>query len=41
MRPSYLAIQNIRFKDKFEFQVNADPNLLKLSVPEAFDSAVA
>ena len=26
---SYLAIQNIRFKDKFEFHVDADPELLK------------
>lgn len=31
---SYLAIQNIRFKDKFEFQVNADPKLLKYLCPK-------
>ena len=42
---SYLAIQNIRFKDKFEFQVNADPNLLnylcpKLSIQPLLENAI-
>ena len=42
---SYLAIQNIRFKDKFEFQVNADPNLLnylcpKLSMQPLLENAI-
>lgn len=32
--PSYLAIQNIRFKDKFEFKVKADPALLKYLCPK-------
>lgn len=31
---SYLAIQNIRFKDKFEFCVNADENLMKYLCPK-------
>ena len=31
---SYLAIQNIRFKDKFEFHVDADPELLKYFCPK-------
>lgn len=31
---SYLAIQNIRFKDKFEFQIEADPALLKYLCPK-------
>ena len=31
---SYLAIQNIRFKDKFEFYVNADKNLMKYLCPK-------
>ena len=31
---SYLAIQNIRFKDKFEFYVNADENLMKYVCPK-------
>lgn len=31
---SYLAIQNIRFKDKFEFHVEADPALLKYLCPK-------
>ena len=31
---SYLAIQNIRFKDKFEFNVNADENLMKYLCPK-------
>lgn len=31
---SYLAIQNIRFKDKFEFCVHADPALLKYLCPK-------
>ena len=31
---SYLAIQNIRFKDKFEFYVNADENLMKYLCPK-------
>ena len=31
---SYLAIQNIRFKDKFEFKVKADPALLKYLCPK-------
>ena len=31
---SYLAIQNIRFKDKFEFKVEADPALLKYLCPK-------
>lgn len=31
---SYLAIQNIRFKDKFEFNVEADPALLKYLCPK-------
>lgn len=31
---SYLAIQNIRFKDKFEFNVNADKNLMKYLCPK-------
>ena len=42
---SYLAIQNIRFKDKFEFQVNADQNLLnylcpKLSIQPLLENAI-
>ena len=31
---SYLAIQNIRFKDKFEFHVDADQELLKYFCPK-------
>lgn len=31
---SYLAIQNIRFKDKFEFCVNADKGLMKYLCPQ-------
>lgn len=31
---SYLAIQNIRFKDKFEFCVNADKGLMKYLCPK-------
>lgn len=31
---SYLAIQNIRFKDKFEFRVEADQELLKYLCPK-------
>lgn len=31
---SYLAIQNIRFKDKFEFHVEADQTLLKYLCPK-------
>lgn len=31
---SYLAIQNIRFKDKFEFCVNADKELMKYLCPK-------
>lgn len=31
---SYLAIQNIRFKDKFEFSVNADESLMKYLCPK-------
>ena len=31
---SYLAIQNIRFKDKFEFSVHADKELLKYLCPK-------
>ena len=31
---SYLAIQNIRFKDKFEFYVNADEKLMKYLCPK-------
>lgn len=31
---SYLAIQNIRFKDKFEFCVNADKQLMKYLCPK-------
>lgn len=31
---SYLAIQNIRFKDKFEFRVNADKKLMKYLCPK-------
>ena len=31
---SYLAIQNIRFKDKFEFHVNADEKLMKYLCPK-------
>ncbi|MFA4034563.1 sensor histidine kinase [Blautia stercoris] len=42
---SYLAIQNIRFKDKFEFQVNAAPHLLnylcpKLSIQPLLENAI-
>lgn len=31
---SYLAIQNIRFKDKFDFRVEAEPSLLKYLCPK-------
>lgn len=31
---SYLKIQNIRFKDKFDFKVEADPKLMKYLIPK-------
>ncbi|WP_295252567.1 sensor histidine kinase [uncultured Catenibacterium sp.] len=31
---SYLKIQNIRFKDKFDFHVEADPKLMKYLIPK-------
>lgn len=31
---SYLKIQNIRFKDKFDFRVEADPKLMKYLIPK-------
>ena len=31
---SYLKIQNIRFKDKFDFNVEADPKLMKYLIPK-------
>lgn len=42
---SYLAIQNIRFKDKFEFSVQADKKLLhylcpKLSIQPLLENAI-
>ena len=42
---SYLSIQNIRFKDKFDFSVQADENLLqylcpKLSIQPLLENAI-